>query len=332
MKSRRTKIVINRKFQHHYAFTIVVMTVFLVNLFIIFRSIFLSEQPMELSSAEAWGIGIAELILVIGAWFGSLKATHKIAGPVYVLARQINAFCKGDLGARISLRQGDMFQDEAAAINSSLDKLQTQLDTVQNAAEVLQQAQLAGGDTSAQIKTLLLELTALRTASDGQHMVTTPIEQREDAKSPSEQRGFTIIELMIVVAIVSILAVIALPAYQNYTVRTKVSEAMVYIGEAKVTVSERYASTNTMPTNNQVAGLDTPESYDTSDYMKRLEVGNTPVDGTIVVTVKIPGSSANDKQLQLVPTTVTGRIVWTCEAVPGATGLSTNHSPPNCRG
>jgi type IV pilus assembly protein PilA len=163
-------------------------------------------------------------------------------------------------------------------------------------------------------------------------MSTTCIKQSEDPRSTSKQRGFTIIELMIVVAIVSILAVIALPAYQNYTVRSKVSEAMAQLGEAKVTVSERYATTNIMPTNNQVAGLDTPDSYDASDYMKRLEVGNTPVDGTIIVTIKIPGSSANDKQLQLVPSTVTGRIVWTCETVPGATGLAPNHSPPNCRG
>ena len=153
------------------------------------------------------------------------------------------------------------------------------------------------------------------------------------ATSPdSGQGGFTIIELMIVVAIVSILAVIAMPAYQNYTVRSKVSEGVNYIAEAKTSVSARYYSSNIMPSNNSEAGLDAPDSYDELDFVKRLEISSIPVDGTIVLTIKIPGSGANNKQLQLVPSTATGRIVWTCEPVPGATGVSVNHVPANCRG
>jgi type IV pilus assembly protein PilA len=163
-------------------------------------------------------------------------------------------------------------------------------------------------------------------------MENTSLMRSVGADRESRQGGFTIIELMIVVAIVSILAVIAMPAYQNYTVRSKVSEALVLIAEAKTTVAERYSTTNVMPTTNQVAGLDTPDSYDSYEYLKRLELSSVPVDGTIIVTIKIPGSSANDKQLQLVPSTVNGPIFWTCEPVPGATGLSPNHATPNCRG
>ena len=163
-------------------------------------------------------------------------------------------------------------------------------------------------------------------------MKSTSLMRSVDAGCESRQGGFTIIELMIVVAIVSILAVIAMPAYQNYTVRSKVSEAMVLIAEAKTTVAEKYSTVNIMPTSNQLAGLDTPDSYDGYDYLSRLEIGSIPVDGTIVVTIKIPGSSANDKQLQLVPSTINGPIIWTCEPVPGATGISSNHVTPNCRG
>ncbi len=150
----------------------------------------------------------------------------------------------------------------------------------------------------------------------------------------TRQDGFTIVELMIVVATISILAVIALPLYQNYTIRSKVSEAMVQLSEARTTVSEKYSTENIMPTNNIAAGLDTPESYDDFEYVKRLEITSTPVPGTIVVTLKIPGSSADNKLIQLVPATTTGPIVWTCEPVadPPGVGADLNHIPANCRG
>ena len=62
------------------------------------------------------------------------------------------------------------------------------------------------------------------------------------------QKGFTLIELMIVVAIIGILAAVALPAYQDYTVRAKMSEPLARGAEAKTAVTEYYASTGTMPT------------------------------------------------------------------------------------
>jgi type IV pilus assembly protein PilA len=155
-----------------------------------------------------------------------------------------------------------------------------------------------------------------------------------DGASPGPgQNGFTIIELMIVVAIVSILAVIAMPAYQNYTIRSKVSEAMIQMAEARTTVAEKYSASNIMPADNQSAGLDSPDTYDILDHLKRLEVTSTPVRGTIIVTLKIPGTSADNKQLQLVPSTTTGPVVWKCEpATAGGLGVSPNHIPPNCRG
>jgi len=162
--------------------------------------------------------------------------------------------------------------------------------------------------------------------------MTVSHKYRSVTSPDSGQGGFTIIELMIVVAIVSILAVIAMPAYQNYTLRSKVSEGVNFIAEAKTSVSAQYYSSNIMPSNNSRAGLDDPDSYDAYDFVKKLEVTSIPIDGTIVLTIKIPGSSANDKQLQLVPSTTTGLIVWTCEPVAGPTGVSVSHVPANCRG
>jgi methyl-accepting chemotaxis protein len=166
MDNRRKKIVINRDFQQHYAVITVVMTVLLTNIFIILRSLLPGDQPLELTSTAAWTIAIVELILIIGAWYGSLKATHKIAGPVFIFARQLKAVGAGDLWTRVSLRQKDMFQEEATAINASLEQLQGKVEAVQNAAEVLQQAQTDGADTGAAMVKLMTELAALRTVRE----------------------------------------------------------------------------------------------------------------------------------------------------------------------
>ena len=69
------------------------------------------------------------------------------------------------------------------------------------------------------------------------------------------QQGFTLIELMIVVAIIGILAAIALPAYQDYTVRAKVSEGLIQGGSAKNAVSETFQASGVVPITNAAAGL-----------------------------------------------------------------------------
>jgi methyl-accepting chemotaxis protein len=163
MHNRRTKIVINQKFQQQYAVAIVMLTVLLTNLFIIFRSLLPSEQALELSSTEAWSIGIFELILVAVVWYGALKVSHKIAGPIFNFTRQLKAVGAGDLWTRISLRQGDMFQEEADQINAGLAQLQDKVEAVHAAAKALQQTQTDGGATDAQIDKLMTALAELRT-------------------------------------------------------------------------------------------------------------------------------------------------------------------------
>jgi type IV pilus assembly protein PilA len=144
-------------------------------------------------------------------------------------------------------------------------------------------------------------------------------------------KGFTVIELMAVVAIVSILALVAIASYADFMTRGKVSEAMVFAAEAKIAVAAYYDKTRKLPKSNHQAGLPDPDSYDRYDYIRKLELSTTDPLGVVTITFKIPGNNADNKELQLIPTTREGRVTWTC--LPSReNGIDVNQVPPNCRG
>lgn len=146
----------------------------------------------------------------------------------------------------------------------------------------------------------------------------------------SRNKGFTLIELMAVVAILSILLVIAIATYQDYMIRSKVSEGLSFAAEARTSVSDYYYNLSAWPADNGAAGLPPAGNYSRYDFLERLELTSTPRPGTISVTLDIPGTSADGRELQLVPSTLTNIIAWTCLS-PDDNSLDINHLPASCR-
>ena len=140
------------------------------------------------------------------------------------------------------------------------------------------------------------------------------------------QQGFTLIELMIVVAIIGILAAVAIPAYQDYTIRAKVTEGLSLAGAAKVAVAETYSSKGNAPSTNLSAGLPTAASINGNSVLSivltpggiiniqyRAGLGGTPL--------------ADNGTVLMVPSFLAGGVKWTCN-----TGtMPLKYRPAQCR-
>ena len=145
------------------------------------------------------------------------------------------------------------------------------------------------------------------------------------------QQGFTLIELMIVVAIIGILAAIAIPAYQDYTIRAQVSEGLSLADGAKTAVSEYYTNHGTFGTSNTTIGLASAGSI-TGSYVSQVNAANGII--KIKYSKSAPqkaNSNIDGDYLTLsAVTSSAGSIVWACGTTAAGTTVPSKYLPSSC--
>jgi type IV pilus assembly protein PilA len=149
--------------------------------------------------------------------------------------------------------------------------------------------------------------------------------------SARHEKGFTLIELMIVVAIIGILASIAIPAYQDYIARAQTSEAVQLMAGAKTPLSEYYADHGQWPAAPASIDLQTGGRYVIATAIFTQGAGTTGLTLELTSTFRTDSISKFIAGSQIALTTVDGGKSWVCAATNGSAGIKPKYLPSACR-
>jgi type IV pilus assembly protein PilA len=173
--------------------------------------------------------------------------------------------------------------------------------------------------------------------SDDLHKLATVVEFKKATHSSvlhlhfhsRPQSGFTLLELMVVIAIISIVAMVGLPTYRDYVTRARIIEDFATVKTIKMHILEYYSTSGSLPTKNQHVGL--PKAKDINGVrLEKVKIANNPMPGTITVhydNTELP-QLGNNNQIKFVPVAMNGALVWDCKSG----NMADIYRPSGCRG
>ena len=335
MENQRRTLIVDRQFQFQLILEVLLITFISINVVVIAIFLLGSGTMVPADTSLLLGVGIAsvEIVALLVILWLARSLSNRIAGPVYRVCRTIEAVSNGDLTARVQLRERDHFGEQADNINKALTRIHDRVERLQGLARKLREN--PSPDNVTRIERELLDFQTdsnprAGTEPSGIDSATNPAAEEDPTTGIQKTRGYTLVELLMVLLVISILALIGLPLYLDYSIRTQVSEGFVTVDPVKRALTEYHLETGSFPTDHlhatTAAGVNQPEDYSTP-YVSTIEV---QPNGVIEIIYDIPALGTRNL-LYLEPrSNVAGAFSWVCNDQRPNT-LRLKYRPQVCR-
>lgn len=146
---KRKIIIVDKEFQYGQILAVVLITILATNSVIIVSYFLMYDQVAGVMRRASWAIALVELLLILGVIYYGAKASHRIAGPIFVLKRSLGALADGNLTVRMRLRDKDKLMDVRDAFNATADSLDQRMTAIRSSLkDVRDNLKQQGVDTS----------------------------------------------------------------------------------------------------------------------------------------------------------------------------------------